>query len=162
MTRMHRLVLALVLLGGTAAADDKATDKATIDACEKGKKAVVDQEARGRCKAEAAEVKKITCTPATAQQVTDLVAKCNASGPPKCRALDAADANVVIAEAADKLSTQCLKLLVEKVHQTWCTADNKGKKLDYVTEYDHVLGAGKYAKPVKGSKQSLTCRTASK
>lgn len=158
MTRMHRLVLTLVLLGGSAAADDKST----IDACEKGKKTILDQEARGRCKAEAAEVKKITCSPATAQQVTDLVSKCDASGPPKCRALDVADAKLVIAEAEDKLSTQCLKLLIEKLQQKWCTTENKGKKFEYVTEYDHVLGAGKFAKPVKGSKQTHTCRVASK
>jgi len=158
MTRMYRLIALSLLVAGPAVADDKAT----IDACEKGKKAILAEEAKGRCKAEAAEVKALTCSPTTAQQVTDLVTKCNASGPPKCRALDAADSKTVLAEAADKLSTQCAKLLVEKLQQTWCTADNKGKKLDYMTDFDHVLGAGKWAKPVKGSKQAFTCKTPSK
>lgn len=155
MTPMHRLVAIFLLCAGSVAAAD---DKATTDACEKGKKTILDQEAKGRCKAEAAEAKKITCSPQTAQQVTDLVARCAASGPPRCRALDAGDGKTVLAEAADNLSTQCAKLLVEKLQQSWCTADNKGKKLDYVTDYDHVLGAGKWAKPVKGTKQSFTCR----
>jgi len=158
MTAMYRLVAISLLVSSVAAADDKAT----TDACEKGKKTILEQEAKGRCKAEAAEAKKITCSPQTAQQVTDLVAKCAVSGPPKCRALDAADGKTVLAEAADSLSTQCAKLLVDKLQQSWCTADNKGKKLDYVTDYDHVLGAGKWAKPVKGTKQSFSCRTPSK
>jgi len=158
MTSMYRLVAISLLLAGTARADDKAT----TDACEKGKKTILAEEAKGRCKAEAAEAAKITCSPQTAQQVTDLVAKCAASGPPKCRALDATDGKTVLAEAADKLSTECAKLLVGKLQQSWCTADNKGKKLDYLTEYDHVLGAGKWAKPVKGTKAAFTCKTPGK
>ena len=84
------------------------------------------------------------------------------AGVPKCRALDVADPKVVFEEAEDKLSTTCLKKLQAKLQQKWCSAENKGKKFDYMTDYDHTIGAGQYLKKVKGAKATYTCRVVNK
>jgi len=78
----------------------------------------------------------------------------------KCRALD--DGGKTIAEADDKLSTKCTRLLLDALKKQWCTADNKGKKFDYTSEFDHVIGQGKLAKKMPAKKQSLTCHTVAK
>jgi hypothetical protein len=149
-------------------------DAAKTEVCEKGKKFLDGQKAKGKCAAEADEAAKITCSAATSKQVTDLMTKCTAVKPadaktdkpaadakpvepatvPKCRAVDAADATKVIAEAEDKLTTKCVRLLQDKVKAGPCTEEaNKGKKLELVTQFDHMIGKNK----MKDGKISLTC-----
>jgi hypothetical protein len=176
---MRSILVTTLLVCGAAHADDaqQKTDAAKIETCEKGKKFLAEQDAKGKCKAEAAEAKKITCSASTYTQLNDLLNKCigttKADEKPadkpealvpgtKCRALDPKDPKVIFEEADDKLSTKCLGQLVEKLKQKWCTDEAKGKKFEYTTEYDHVLGAGKYAKRVKGTTTSLTCRATAK
>jgi hypothetical protein len=182
---MNKLVLATVLLmSGTAMADQKSDAQAKVDAvktetCEKLKKFLADQDAKGKCKAESEEAKKITCSAQTFSKMNELNTKCLQAKPttdkpadkpadaapaatPKCRALDAADSKTVIAEAEDKLSTKCVRLLTDALQKKWCTAENKGKKFDYVTDYDHTIGTGKFAKKLAGKKQTWTCRTVAK
>ena len=169
-------VVAMLVIGGVAHADSKTDAPKQADAakktemCEKNRQFLAVQEAKGRCKAELAEAKKITCSETTYAQMEELVTKCNSAADKpeelvpgtKCRALDPKDPKVILAEGDDKLSTKCLAQVVEKLKQTWCTDENKGKKFEYTTEYDHVLGAGKYAKRVKGTTTSLTCKTVAK
>lgn len=73
--------LGLGLLAGAAIADDKAdaqkkVDAAKVDACEKVKKYIADQHAKGYCKDEHAAAQKLTCGPATFKDATDLNSKC--------------------------------------------------------------------------------------
>lgn len=191
MRKLLSCIALAMLFVGPAYADQKSdaqakVDAAKVDVCEKGKKFLADQEAKGRCKAESDEAKKITCTAATSKQVNDLLTKCTSAKPadakadpkadakadpkaepaatdvPKCRALDVADPKTVIVEAEDKLTTKCTRLLIEALQKKWCTAENKGKKFDYMTDFDHMIGTGKFAKKVAGKKQSLTCHTVAK
>src|ERR1041384_3001283 len=132
-------LLVLVWFVGIASADDQKTkdapakgDAAKTETCEKGKKFLAEQKAKGRCAAEADEGAKITCSAATFKQMNDLLTKCTTAKPattgsgsasadnpaepaatPKCRALDAANNNAVIDEAEDKLATKCSTLLLE-------------------------------------------------
>jgi hypothetical protein len=179
--RIASAVIIGMLFSGTALADQKSDAQAKVDAaktdtCEKVKKFILEQEAKGKCKAEAEEAKKITCSAATSKQMNDLNTKCLQAKPadkpadkaaepaavPKCRALDVADNKVVIAEVEDKLTTKCTRLLTDALQKKWCTAENKGKKFDYMTDYDHMIGTGKFAKKVAGKKQTWTCRTVAK
>jgi hypothetical protein len=177
------VLTAVLLMTGTAIADDKAAAQAKVDAvktetCEKVKKFIADQDAKGKCKAENEEAKKITCSAQTFTKMNELNTKCLQAKPatdkpadkaaatpattPKCRALDVADNKIVIAEAEDKLSTKCVRLLTDALQKKWCTAENKGKKFDYMTDYDHTIGTGKFAKKIAGKKQTWTCRTVAK
>jgi len=171
------IVIATLLLGATASADEKQAkvDAAKTETCEKGKKFLADQKAKGRCAAEADEAAKITCSAATFKQVNDLLSKCTSAKPagsgssadkpaeppatPKCRALDPADSKIVIDEAEDKLATKCSTLLVDKLKKRWCTAENKGKKFDYTLDFDHMVGKGATAKKMAPSKRTWTCRS---
>lgn len=72
--------IALASLVTAAAADDK-VDAAKTEVCEKSKKFLADQEAKGKCRAEAAEAKGLTCSPATFKQVTDLQTRCITAKP---------------------------------------------------------------------------------
>ena len=73
---------------------------------------------------------------------------------PKCRAVDAADPSKVLAEAEDKLTTKCGRLLEAKVKAGACTeAANKGKTLELVTQFDHMIGKAK----MKDGKISVSC-----
>ena len=168
------LVVAALLIAGAAVADDK-TDAAKTQACEKSKKFLADQKAKGKCTAEADEAAKVTCSAATSRQVTDLMTKCTSAKPadkpaagsgaagapaeppgvPKCRALDPADAKIVIDEAEHKLPAKCSTALLEKLKKKWCVAENKGKRFDYTLDFDH-LAAGKKMEP---SKRTWTCRS---
>ena len=182
---MTKWVLTAVLfMTATATADDKAAaqakvDQAKTDTCIKVQKFIADQDAKGKCKAENEEAKKITCSAATFAKMNELNTKCLQAKPatdkpadkpadaapattPKCRALDVADNKIVIAEAEDKLSTKCVRLLTDALQKKWCTAENKGKKFDYMTDYDHTVGTGKFAKKIAGKKQTWTCRTVAK
>jgi len=157
---MKLCILALLLLTGAAVADDK-TDAAKTQACEKSKKFLADQKVKGKCTAEADEAAKVTCSPATHKQVSDLLSKCTSAKPaaapvasvPKCRALD--DAKAIIDEAEDKLPAKCSTALLEKLKKKWCVAENKGKKFDYTLDFDHIA-AGKKMEP---SKRTWTCRS---
>lgn len=72
----------------------------------------------------------------------------------KCRAVDAADTSKVLAEAEDKLTTKCVRLLQDKLRAGACTeAANKGKTLELVTQFDHMIGKAK----MKDGKITLTC-----
>lgn len=73
---------------------------------------------------------------------------------PKCRAVDAADPSKVIAEAEDKLTTKCVRLLEAKVRAGACTdGANRGKRLDLVTQFDHMVGKTK----MKDGKITVAC-----
>jgi hypothetical protein len=151
-------------------------DAAKTETCEKGKKFLAEQKAKGKCAAEADEAAKVTCSPTTFKTVNDLMTKCTTAKPagtgsgaadkpaepagvPKCRALDPADAKIIIDEAEDKLTTKCSTLLLEKLKKKWCTAENKGKKFDYTLSFDHMSGKGATAKKMPDSKRTWTCRS---
>jgi hypothetical protein len=73
---------------------------------------------------------------------------------PKCRAVDKADATKVLAEAEDKLTTKCSRLLEAKIKAGACTeAANKGKTLQLVTQFDHMIGKAK----MKDGTLSVAC-----
>ncbi len=77
-----------------------------------------------------------------------------AAAAPKCRAVDPADSSKVLAEAEDKLTTKCVRLLQDKLKAGACTeAANKGKTLELVTQFDHMIGKAK----MKDGKISMTC-----
>lgn len=181
MNKLTLVTVAHLVLGTSIAlADSKSDAQAKVDAaktatCEKAKKFLTGQAAKGRCKPELEEANKLTCSAATFKPMNDLLVKCTSAKPadskgdkaapattaPACRALGVDD-KALIVQAEDKLFTKCTRLLVEKLEAKWCTADAKGKKLNYVIEFDHTMGSGKYAKPVKGGKRSLTCRRVAK
>src|SRR5690349_17476546 len=80
-------LLGLGLFAGSAAADEKGDAQKKVDAaktetCEKVKKFLGDQEAKGRCKDESAAAKKITCSAATFKEMNDLNTKCLKAPPP--------------------------------------------------------------------------------
>lgn len=150
-------------------------DAAKVEVCEKGKKFLADQKAKGKCAAESDEAAKITCAKDTWTKVNDLMTKCTAVKPadkgtaapaatapavaPKCRAVDKADATKVMAEAEDKLVTKCTRLLTEKVKEASCAdAANAGKKMEWVVQFDHTIGK----KKMKDGKGSITCPKAKK
>jgi len=187
MNKLSVVCFGLVLGGGVAVAEEakkaptKEDAQAKVDAaktevCEKGKKFLSEQKAKGRCAAEADEAGKVTCGAATWKQVNDLMTKCTTAKPadakadkaadakagepampaamPKCRAVDKADATKVIAEAEDKLATKCTRLLSDKVKEAKCAdAANKGVKQEWVVQFDHMIGKTK----LKDSKGSITC-----
>ena len=73
---------------------------------------------------------------------------------PHCRIVEKDDATKVIAEAEDKLSTKCSRAVAEKAKEAKCAdAANKGKKIEYVTQFDHMIGKNK----LKDGKGSFTC-----
>jgi hypothetical protein len=77
-----------------------------------------------------------------------------APAPPKCRAVEKADATKVMAEAEDKLSTKCTRMLTDKVKETACAdTANAGKKVEWVVQFDHMIGKNK----LKDGKGSITC-----
>ena len=174
---MHKLItLLLLIVPATVLADAKSDGQAKADAaktevCEKSKKFLDGQKAKGKCSAEADEAGKITCSAQTWKQVVDLQTKCVTAKPAttdksekaadapaggtKCRALDGGK---TVAEADDKLSTKCTRLLGDAVKKALCTADAKGKKFEYTQEYDHVIGKGRLAKKLPSRKTTLTCR----
>lgn len=175
---MHKLItLLLLIVPATVLADAKSdgqakADAAKVEVCEKSKKFLDGQKAKGKCSAEADEAGKIACSTQTWKQVVDLQTKCATAKPAttdksekatdapaggtKCRALD--DGGKLVAEADDKLSTKCTRLLGDAVKKSLCTADAKGKKFEYTQEYDHVIGKGKFAKKLPSRKTTLTCR----
>ncbi|MEO7092738.1 MAG: hypothetical protein ABI175_05775 [Polyangiales bacterium] len=144
-------------------------DAAKTEVCEKGKAFLSDQKAKGKCASESDEAAKITCSAATSKQVTDLMTKCTSAAAkpgdskaappvdaavPKCRAVDNADASKVLAEAEDKLTTKCERLLQDKIKTGACAeAANKGRKLELVTQFDHMIGKAR----MKDGKISMTC-----
>lgn len=179
MSKAGLVLVGMLLAGGVAHADQKAEAQAKVDAvktetCEKLKKFIADQDAKGKCKAEHEEAQKITCSAQVFGKMSELNTKCLQAKPaatdkpaeptttPKCRALDVADGKTVIALAEDKSNTKCVRLLTDQLKKKWCTAENKGKKFDYLTDYDHMIGKGKFAKKIQGKKQTWTCRTVAK
>ena len=152
-------------------------DAAKVDVCEKAKKFLSGQNDKGKCKAEHDEAVKVTCTAANSKQVTDLQTKCvttkpadkkpdakapddkaTATGGTKCRALDLKDTKTVMAEADDKSSVKCSGALMDTLRKKLCTADNKGKKFEYVVNHDHMIGKTK----MKDRNTALTCHTVAK
>lgn len=92
MTRPIALAaLAGLALTGLALADDtpkKApppdeaqakVDAAKVRTCEKGKQFLAEQKAKGTCVAEADEAAKVTCSPQTSKQVSDLMTRCTSA-----------------------------------------------------------------------------------
>jgi hypothetical protein len=166
-----------MLVSASAFADSKSDAQAKVDAaktevCVKAQKFLAEQDGKGKCKPENDEAKKVTCSASTSKSVTDLQTKCITAKPaakddkaapaglPKCRALDPKDNKVVFEEAEGKVSTACIKALIEKLQTHWCTdAANKGKSFDYMAEFDHMIG-GKKSNPT--TKKSLKCFTVKK
>jgi hypothetical protein len=154
------VVVGVLLLVGAARADDK-VDAAKTQTCEKAKKFLADQKAKGKCAAEADEAAKLTCSPATYKPMNELLQKCTSAKPaasatPKCRALDAD--GKVIDEAEGKLATTCSTALLEKLKKKWCVAENKGKAFPYTLDFDHMNGA----KKMEPTKRTWTCRSVAK
>ena len=185
-TRLAFAGAVLMCFVGLAAAEEKKpaltkeegqakADAAKVEVCEKGKKFLADQKAKGKCAAESDEAAKITCGKDTWTKVNDLMTKCTSAKPAdkgtgagsgaaaapvepatvsKCRAVDKADATKVLAEAEDKLSTKCTRVLTEKVKESGCAdAANAGKKLEWVVQFDHMIGKTK----LKDGKGSISC-----
>lgn len=75
------IIVAALLLAGAARADDK-VDAAKTRTCEKSKKFMAGQKAKGKCAAESDAAAKLTCSPATAKQVSELFKKCVSTKPP--------------------------------------------------------------------------------
>lgn len=174
--------LGLAASSGSAYADAKADAQAKLDAakteiCEKAKTFLAGQEAKGKCAAESAEAKKLTCSAATFKAATDLQTRCvtakpepkattsttaaapatSTVGAPSCRALDPAS-KAVLVEAQDKLSTKCTRLLLEKLQGHFCgEASAKGKSFDYVADFDHTMGTGKFARKLEAKPRSYKC-----
>ncbi|MBA3501793.1 MAG: hypothetical protein M4D80_32985 [Myxococcota bacterium] len=154
-----RVVVVMLLLAGAAVADDK-VDAAKTQTCEKTKKFLADQKAKGKCAPEAEEAAKLTCSAATYKPMNELLQKCTtfkavpaAAATPKCRALDAE--SKVIDEAEDKLATKCSTALLEKLKRKWCVVENKGKSFPYTLDFDHMNGA----KKMEPTKRTWTCRS---
>jgi hypothetical protein len=155
----HAFVIA-VMFATSAAADEK-VDAAKTQTCEKAKKFLAEQKAKGKCAAEADAAAKVSCSPSTFAAMNELLSKCTsakpaepvAAGVPKCRALDAD--NKVIDEAEDKLAAKCSTALLEKLKKKWCVAENKGKKFDYTLDFDHIVGK----KKMEPTKRTWTCRS---
>ena len=168
-------LMSLGLFTGTAAADDKEVaqkkvDTAKTETCEKTKKFLADQAAKGRCKDESAAAQKITCSASTFKDITDLNTKCAKApaaakddkakpaedkpvdaGTPKCRAMVDGKA---IAEVEEASSVKCSVKLMDAVRSTKCTtADMKGKKVEYTVNHDHKIGKT----TLKDRATSLTC-----
>lgn len=164
---------------GLARADAKSDAQAKADAaktevCEKAKTFLAGQEAKGKCAAENAEAKKVTCSAATFKAVIDLQTRCATAKPattatpaattpatpaatPHCRALDPANKSV-LAEAEDKLTTKCTRLLLEKLQTHFCSdAAAKGKSFDYLADFDHTMGTGKFARKLETKQKSYKC-----
>ncbi len=165
-------LLGLCLIG-TASADDKADAQKKVDAaktetCEKTKKFIAEQNAKGRCKDEHAAAQKITCSASTFKDMIDLNTRCMkappakddsakpddkaaAAGGTKCRAMIDGKA---VAEADDSSSVKCSTKLMEAVRLAKCTtADMKGKKVEYVVNHDHKIGKN----TIKDRPTALTC-----
>jgi hypothetical protein len=171
MPKLVALSILSTLWVAPAFADSKSDAQAKVDAaktetCEKAKKFLADQETKGKCKAESADAKKITCSAATAKSVTDLQTRCITAKPaaadpkpepaaiPHCRAVDPKDAKHVFEEAEDPAATKCTSLLLPKLQTHFCSdAANKGKSFDYVADFDHVVGGKKLAT----AKKQLKC-----
>jgi len=153
-------------------------DAAKTDVCEKGKKFLAEQKAKGRCAAESDEAAKVTCSAATSKSVTDLMTKCTSGKPadakdkpadaskpnpdaaviPKCHAVEKDDATKLIAEAEDKSIVKCTSALMAKVKEAKCSdVANKGKKINYTTQFDHMIGKGPTAKKMKDGNSGVTC-----
>ncbi len=160
-------LMSLGLFAGTAVADDKEVaqkkvDTAKTETCEKTKKFMADQSAKGRCNDESAAAQKITCSAATFKDITDLNTKCAKAPPatdkatpteatPKCRALVGGK---LIAEVEEASSVKCAGKLQDAVRATTCTtADMKGKKVQYTVNQDHKVGKT----TIKDRATSLTC-----
>jgi hypothetical protein len=161
-------------LVSSAAADDKQeaqkkVDTAKTETCEKTKKFLADQAAKGRCKDESAAAQKITCSASTFKDVTDLNTKCAKApaakddktkpadekpadaGVPKCRAMVDGKS---IAEVEEASSTKCSTKLMDAVRAVKCTTDDmKGKKVEYTVNHDHKVGKT----TLKDRATSLTC-----
>ena len=148
-----------LLLAGAAAADDK-IDAAKTQTCEKAKRFLADQKAKGKCAGEADEAAKLTCSAATYTPMNELLRRCTSAKPapttPKCRALDAD--NRVIDEAEGKLPAKCSAALLEKLKKQWCVAENKGKSFPYTLDFDHMNGT----KKMEPTKRTWTCRSVAK
>ncbi len=159
--------LALGLFAGSVAADDKAdaqkkVDAAKVETCEKVKTFLGEQEAKGRCKDESAAAKKITCTPSSFKDITDLNTRCAkapaakpddkpADAGTKCRAMVDGKS---IAEVDEPSNVKCAVKLMDAVRATRCTtADMKGKKVQYTVNHDHKIGKT----AIKDRATSLTC-----
>ncbi|MBA2539198.1 MAG: hypothetical protein H0V17_06155 [Deltaproteobacteria bacterium] len=172
-------ILTLGLFAGTAVADDKAdvqnkVDAAKTETCEKVKKFLGEQEAKGRCKDESAAAKKITCSASTFKAVNDLNAQCmkappaapgNPATPERAKPADDKPAPVgtrcrgmidgkQVVEADDASAVKCGTKLMEAMRAEKCSTDAmKGKKVDYTVNYDHLVAK----QPMKDRATSLTC-----
>jgi hypothetical protein len=164
-------VLTLGLFAGTALADDKADAQKKVDAaktetCEKVKKFLGQQEAKGRCKDESAAAKKITCSASTFKDMTDLNTRCMKTPPATKDAKPAPDAKPggtkcrgmidgkAVVEVDEVSSVKCGTKVMERMRLEKCVTDDmKGKKVEYVVSYDHMIAK----KPVKDRATSLTC-----
>ena len=78
-------------------------------------------------------------------------------GGTECRAIDA-DGKTVIAKASNVSSVKCGTDLMKAVQAAKCTADMKGKRIEYTVQSDHMVGKTK----VKDRKTSLTCTAATR
>src|SRR5262245_14415767 len=67
---------------------------------------------------------------------------------PKCRALDANDGALIL-EIANRSAAQCTAMLAASMKKKRCAHALRGKKVEYMTQYDHP--------GVKGELTTLTC-----
>jgi len=79
----------------------------------------------------------------------------------RCRALDVGDQKLIL-EVEDRSVIKCSSTLMTALRKHWCSAANKGKKFDYISDFDHVIGKGRLAQKMKQRKSTLTCFTVAK
>lgn len=76
---------------------------------------------------------------------------------PKCRALDANDGALIL-EVANRSATKCTALLSSAMKKKRCTRSAKGKKVEYMSQYDHAGVKGKLTTVTCGAAELPKCR----
>ena len=76
---------------------------------------------------------------------------------PKCRALDANDGALIL-EVANPSAKKCTSLLTSAMKKKRCTRSAKGKKVEYMSQYDHRGAEGKLTTVTCGSAELPKCR----
>ncbi len=152
-------ILGLGLFAGTAAADDKAdaqkkVDAAKLETCEKVKKYISDQNAKGHCKDEHATAQKTTCSAATFKDMTDLNTKCMKSSVKDLK--DAKDAKPVDSKKPDDKAKPDDKKPEPAAGTPKCRAMIDGKALVEVEDASSVKCSSKLMDAVRANK----CTTA--
>ena len=75
---------------------------------------------------------------------------------PKCRALDANDGALIL-QVANRSATKCTSLLASAMKKRRCSRATRGKKVEYMSQYDHAGVRGKLTTVTCGVAEVPTC-----